>query len=157
MDVVTSINVVRDYLRDNLTDPYVTAGGKARGGAYWVFGDEPSTSSKFPQIQITKFDNTNEVIDIGSNYMEHEQAFLAIYFYTKNGFKVNINGTTYVNTQLAEYYLTQIKRLLKAGYSDLDDECARGYKWLNTTKVVYNPETQLYSGAVIIRVRWFQR
>jgi len=151
------MNVVRNVLRENLQDPYVTAGGTARGGEYYIFADEPITSAKYPQIQLKKVDNPSEPIDIGSNYMEHEQLFINIWFYNKNGFKIVVDGVTYSNAQMTEYYLGLIKSTLKDNFTNMADECVRGYKHINTTNIEYDPETQLYYAAVTVRVRWFSR
>jgi len=157
MDTVTGLNVVRDTLRTHLVDPYTIAGGNARGGSYWVFGNEPITSAKYPQIQLKKIDNPSEPISMGPNYMEHEQLFINIYFYNKNGFKITVDGTTYQNAQMTEYYLGLIKSTLKDNFMVMAEQCARGYKHINTTQIEYDPDTQLYYGAVTIRIRWFQR
>ena len=103
MDSVTAMNIIRDSLRDNLTDPYVTAGGTSRTSSTWVYADEPHTTFKYPQIEIKKLDNPSEPITIGPGYTEYEQLFLNIWFYTKNGFKMTTGGVEYKNAQLTEY------------------------------------------------------
>ncbi len=146
------MNIVRDNLRTNLTDPYVTAGGSART---WIYTDEPLASAQYPRIQIKKVDNPTTPIDIGPNYMEHEQLFLNIWFYNKAGFKITVNSVEYKNEQLTEYYLGQIKGTLKAQFNTLHNAGVGGYKHINTTNVEYDPETQLFFGAVTIRVWYF--
>ena len=157
MDSITCTNAIRDSLRTNLTDPYVTAGGTARGGAYWIFANEPISAYKYPMIQILKVDNPTEVISIGSEYWEYEQVFLNLWFYTKNGFKITVDGTEYKNAQMTEYYLGQMKETLKAQFSTLFSAGVKGYKHVNTTNVEYDPDTQLYFGAVTIRVMFFKQ
>ena len=154
MNNIQAINTIRDNLRTNLTDPYVTAGGKTRAG--WIFADEPIAGASYPIIEIKKLDNPSVPIEIGSNYMEQHQLFLNIWFYTKNGFKINVNGTNYVNSQMVEYYLDQIKVTLKSQFNTLFDAGVGGYKHINTTVTDYDNDTQLYFGAVTIRV-WFFR
>lgn len=155
MDTITAILTIRDSLRTNLTDLYVTAGGVTRGGTYWIFALEPTTGAKFPIVEIKKVDNPIKVIDIGPDYTESEEVFMNIWFYTKNGFKVTISGTTYLNESLVEYYLGQIKAKLKAQFNTLYTAGVGSYRAINTSVVEYDPDTQLYFGFVTIRVRFF--
>lgn len=155
MDTVTAIDIVRDSLRDNLTDAYVTAGGAYRGGSLWIFSDEPTSVAKYPMIQLKKVDNPSEVMDIGYEYTEFEQLYINIWFHCKNGFKVTISGTEYKNAKLAEYYLGLIKSTLKTDASNLHTDGTKGYKHVNTSTVEYDPETQLYYGTVTVRVFYF--
>ena len=60
MDAITAIYRVRDSLRDNLTDPYIAAGGDNRGGSTWIFSQQPMSGSKYPMIDIKKIDNPTE-------------------------------------------------------------------------------------------------
>ena len=151
------INTVRNSLRDNLVDPYtlMIPAGQARSGNTWIFADEPITIYKYPMVQLKKVDNPSTVLTIGSNYWEEEEIFINIWYYVKNGQSIRVSGTTYKNAQLVEYYLGQIKTTLKAQFNTLFDAGVKGYKHLNTTIVDYDPATQLYFGAVTIRVRFF--
>ena len=157
MDSVTAINEVRDVLRDNITDPYVTAGGSARGGSMWISANEPHSTFKYPQIELLKINNPSDPISLGSDYWEQEQVFINIWFYTKNGFKITPESTEYKNAQLVEYYLGQIKETLKSAFTTLSDAGVKGYKHINTTIIQYDKDTQLYFGAVTIRVRFFKQ
>jgi hypothetical protein len=156
-DSITLLNVLRDTLRTYLTDPYTytVPANQARDGTYWIFGDEPANSAKYPMIQILKLTNPTVPISIGPVYWEHEQVFANIWFYSKNGFSITVNGTTYKNAQVVEYYLGKIKTTLKSKFLDMCDDGARDYKAMDTTPVGYNSETQLYFGAVTVRVRTF--
>jgi len=157
INTVTAIKTIRDNLRTNLTDPYSTAGGTRGTGVQWIFYNEPISSPKYPIIELKKIDNPTTVLTIGSNYWEEEQIFVNIWFYTKNGFKITVSGTDYLNESLVEYYLGQIKTTLKGEFNTLFDAGVKGYKAINTTKIEYDPATQLYFGAVTIRVRFFQQ
>ena len=106
-------------------------------------------------MEIKKVDNPIKVIDIGPDYTESEEVFMNIWFYTKNGFKVTISGTTYLNESLVEYYLGQIKAKLKAQFNTLYTAGVGSYRAINTSVVEYDPDTQLYFGFVTIRVRFF--
>lgn len=155
MDSVTCLTKLRDSLRTNLTDPYVTAGGADRGGSMWVFADEPHSAFKYPLIEIKKVDNPSEVLTIGPEYWEREQVFANIFIYSKNGFKITVSGTEYSNAQLVEYMLGQIKTTLKAQFSTLFSEGVKSYKHVNTTIIEYNPDTQLYFASVTVRVEFY--
>ena len=72
-----------------------------------------------------------------------------------NGFKAEVNGTEYVNEQLVIEYLAKIHRTLKDNFTVLFSKSAKGYKKVNTTYVEYDKDTQLYYGAVTVRVRFF--
>lgn len=157
MDSITALNKVRDTLRNNLTDPYSLAGGSTRSGNMWIYTDEPISGAKFPQIQIYKFDNPSEPISIGSNYYEYEQLIFRIWFLSKNGFKVTVSGTTYVNAQLVEYMLGQIKQTLKSEFNTMFDEGVKNYRHINTSQVIYDKDTQLYQGFVLGQVSYFNR
>ena len=154
MNSVAGMLAVRDTLRLNLTDPVVTAGGD-RDGINWIYTDEPHASNKFPMIELKKIDNPSVPIDIGSDYTEYEQLFVNVWFYTKNGFKVVIDDIEYSNGLLVEYYQGLIKETLKANFNDLCLLGAKMYKHVNTSTIAYNPDTQLYRGAVSIRVAYF--
>ena len=157
MNSATAIDIVRDSLRTNLTDAYVTAGGTARGGAYWIFSDEPWTGAKYPQIQLRKLDNPSEPISIGPEYWENEQLFINIWFYTKNGFKITVSDVEYMNAKLVEYYQGLIKTTLKGKFNTLFTAGVKNYKHNNTTEVGYDPDTQIYFGGVVVRVQYFNQ
>ena len=155
MDAITAINIVRDSLRDNLVDPYVYAGATARSGSLYIFADEPHVAPKYPQVEIKKVDNPSTVLTIGPNYAEREYVYMNVWFYAKNGFKATINSTEHKNAALVEYYLGLIKTTLKGQFNALFSAGVKGYSHLNTTTVGYDPETQLYFGAVSIKVEFF--
>lgn len=155
MDSITAINIVRDSLRTNLTDPYTYAGATARDGSVWIYADEPRVAAKYPQIQIKKLDNPSEVLSLGPTYGEREYLYLNVWLYFKNGWKFTIDGTEYKNSQAVEYMQGAVKTTLKAQLPALATAGAKGYRHLNTTTVAYDPETQLYFGAVTIQVQYF--
>ena len=155
MDSVTAINTIRDSLRTNLIDPHSYYNSNVN--RTWVYSDEPISGAQFPQVQLLKIDNPSRPISIGSNYWEQEELFLNIWFSSKNGFKATISGTEYKNAQLVEYYLGNIKSTLKDQFNTLHDAGVGSYYHVNTTPVEYDSETQLYFGAVTIRVRYFNQ
>ena len=147
------MNVIRDSLRTYLVDPRTTAGSTTT--RTFIYTDEPLATTQYPRIQIKKIDNPSIPISIGYDYTEYEQLFLNIWFYSKNNFKITVSGVEYKNEQITEYYLGLIKSTLKAQASTLHDDGVKMYKHVNTTMVDYDPETQIYYGAVTIRVSYF--
>ena len=155
MNKVNAMDIVRDSLRTNLVDAYTIAGGSR--STQWIYSDEPILVPKFPQIELKEIDNPSTVIEIGSDYMEHHQLFINIWFSSKNGFKITVDGVEYTNARLVKYYQGLIETTLKAQFNNLHDVDVGGYKHTNTSNTVYDPETQLYSGNVTIRVWYFHR
>jgi hypothetical protein len=154
-DSITTINVVRDTLRSKLTDPRYLAGGEA--GRSWIHTDVPLAGAKYPRIQLKKLDNPTSIIDIGRDYTEHEYVIINCWVYVKNGFKVTISGTEYKNEQIVEYYLGEIANTLKDNQTSMYNSGVGGYRKINTTSVEYDDETQLFYGAVTVRVWFFHR
>ena len=154
MNSITAINIVRDNLRSNLPDPYIYAGASSRDGSTWIYADEPRVASRYPQLEIKKVDNPSTNISIG-NPAVREYLYLNLWFYAKNGFKCTINSTEYKNAALVEYYLGLIKSTFKGQFDTYQSSGLIGPSYLNTTTVGYEPETQLYFGAVTVRVEYF--
>lgn len=155
MENVTAMNIVRDTLSLNLSDPRVVAGGTAR--ASWIFADEPITSDKYPIIELNKLKSDSNIISMGdTDYCDHTLLYITVWFSSKNGFKVTIDGTEYKNSQLVEYYLGKIGETLKSKFNVLFNQGVGGYRQLSSEKVAYDHNTQLYYGAVQIRVWYFK-
>jgi len=153
MNCDTGLNILKTNLIDNLTDPYILAGGDRSSG--YVFYNEPISSPRYPIIEIKKVDNPEEVISIGPNFTVSEIVIANLWVYSKNGFKVTVGDTTYLNSRLVEYLLVQIKETIKDEFSNLFTSgiiC----RTINTTSVSYDSETQLYFANVSVRI-WFFR
>jgi len=155
MDAVTALLTLRNFLRSNLTDAFVTAGGTRGTGIQYIYYNEPITSTKYPIIEIKKVNSPEEVISIGSSYTTSEQVFANIWVYSKNGFKVTVGGTEYLNSQLVEYLLCHIKDTIKNNFSTLNDSGIM-VTTRNTGSIEYSPENQIYFGVVSVRL-WFFR
>jgi len=155
MDNITAIKTVRNTLRSYLTDPRVTAGANTR--ASWIFADEPILSDKFPIIEIKKIRTPKSIISMGdTDYWEHVYVFCNLWFSTKNGFKITVDNVEYSNSQLVEYYLDEAAKTLKANFNTMFDLGVGGYREIDTTPIEYDPNTQLYYGALIFRVWYFR-
>jgi len=157
MDSITALNIIKDTLREHLQDPYVLAGGNNRGGENWIFTDEPLVAVKYPQIQILKFDNPSEPASIGPNYTEFEQLLFRVWFFSKNGFKIVVDGKEYVNAQLVEYELGQIKKVLKENFNNMFNQGVKNYRHMNTSTIGYDKDTQLYQAYVVGKVVYWNR
>jgi hypothetical protein len=138
-------------LRDNLIDPYVIAGGNPRT---WIHTDNPLQSAKHPRIKISKARSNNDVISLGTDYVDKETVIVSIIFFTKNDFKVSLNSVNTENELLVEYYLSEIKRVLKEKQTTLQAEGIDGFKCVSTDEPIYNPDTQVHFGEILCRY-WF--
>jgi hypothetical protein len=151
MDSDTALNTLKNSLITNLTDVYVTAGGNTR--SQWIYYNEPISSPKYPIIELTKLTNPEIVLDIGPNFAVSEVVIANLWVYSKNGFNVNIAGTEYLNSRLVEWLFVQIKNIIKTQFSSLFSSgiiC----RTLNTSRIEYDPNTQLFFGAVSVKI-WF--
>lgn len=155
IDVVTLIKEIQTVLKNNMVDPYYQAGGNTRSPDSWIFYQEPNSHAKHPKIVMKKFDNFSRPIDIGPDYTEMEEVLVQIFFYSKNGFKIVVNGTTYSNEQFVEYELGKIKDILKQQFCALQTAGVKMYKCVNTSSIGYDPDTQVYWGYLIVRGAFF--
>lgn len=149
------LNIVRDYLRNNLDDPYVLAGGRER--ASWIFTDDPFSTATYPRIKLENLTHVANPIDIGSNYMDWEEVVVKIMFFSKRDFKVTIDGTVYKDEQLVYEYLNRIRDVLKSGFNDLYSEGIKGFRVLQFNTPAYDPEFQLQVGSMHCRFWLFRR
>lgn len=157
MRSIEAINIVKNILRKYITDPFSYANANSRSGDQWIFSNEPHLTNRFPIIKLEKFDNPSQPISIGHDYIEHEQLYIYIRFACKNGFKIRPNNIEYTNAEVVEYYLSEIKQVLKSKFTELQDLGVGGYKHTNTSDISYDEDTQLYHGYVIIRVWYFNK
>lgn len=155
VDSIDGINVVRDFLRDNLDDPYVLAGGRPR--ASWIFTDDPFSSATYPRIKIDLNEHTAEPMDIGPNYMNWERVFVKIQFFTKRDFKVEIDGKVISNEQLVYKYQNKIHNLLKSNFNNLYADGVKGFRLIGMSRAAFDPEYNCSTGYLICRFWLFRR
>jgi len=151
MDLKDILIEVRDTLRANLVDPYVTAGGDSR---IWIHTDNPLNSARYPRIKISKVQSNNDIISIGTNYTDIEKVIISVVFFTKDNFSISVNSTDIKNELLVEYYLSEIKRVLKENQSTLQLLGIDGFKCMSTSEPVFDHDTQLHYGEIFCRF-WF--
>ena len=152
---LNGINLVRDTLRQYLSDPYVLAGGRER--ANWIFTDDPFSSATYPRIKLNIQDHTASPMDIGPNYMNWEQVVVRITFFTKNDFKVSIDGVTYSNEQLVYKYENEIHDVLKSKFNDLYSGGVKGFRLLSMGTPAFSSEYMSHTGYIIVRFWLFRR
>ena len=159
MDSITAQLAIRDALRNSLVDPYTlfSPSASARSGEYWVFADEPHAGAKYPKVEVLKeVGGYNEVIGMGTPYSDVEHNYYNVYFYVKNGTSIVVDGTTYKNSQVVDYYQGQIKSTIKSQFNSITS--ADGIKDvipMVTSDIGYDSNTQLYYAYITFRVRHY--
>lgn len=133
----------------NLADPYETAGGK--NNRTWWHTDAPLLSATYPRGQIKKSTATTEIIDLG--YDEWKTGIFMLYFYTKDGFTVTVDGTKLKNERLCEYYATLIEDALRTNRDDIDD--IWGLKVSVSDEPIFLPGEKLHAVALTVRIFYF--
>jgi hypothetical protein len=152
---IDGINVLRDFLRDYLEDPYILAGGKERTS--WIFTDNPFSNATYPRVKLSLHNHSATPIDIGPNYMDWERVFVKIDFFTKQDFKVEIDGVVYKNEQLVHKYQNTIHDTLKEKFNELYSNGVKGYKLEGMSQSGFDPEYVCHKGYIIIRFWLFRR
>lgn len=152
---IEGINIIRDYLRDNLNDPYVLAGGRER--ASWIFTDDPFSTATYPRIKIHLDNHNAQPIDIGPQYMNQETVVVKIQFFTKRDFKVTINNQVYSNEQLVHKYQNEIHDVLKSGFNDLYSQGVKAFRLLGMSQSAFDTEYQCHTGYILCRFWLFRR
>ena len=145
-EIVTDvISILNNYLND----PYVIAGGTARN---WVHRDTPLGQATYPRIQVVKGSKENDIISLG--YSKKRTLLLNIFFYTRKGFKVVIDGTSYTNENLVEYCLEEIEDTLDTYRDSISSTW--GLKVSTSNEPIYIPDENNYIGMLTVRIFYFR-
>ena len=155
VDSLDGINIVRDFLREHLPDPYVLAGGRER--ASWIFTDDPFSSATYPRVKLNLHNHSATPMDIGPNYMDWEVVHVKITFFTKNDYKVTIDDTLYKNEQLVHKYQNIIHDTLKSKFNQMYAQGVKGYKLEGISSPAIDPEYSCHKGFILIRFWLFRR
>jgi len=155
MDSIDAVNVIRDFMREYVADPYVTAGGKAR--LSWIFTDDPFSSATYPRIKISIHNHTSRPIDIGPDYTNWENVVVKIQFFTKQDFKVVLNNTIYTNEQLVSKYQNIIHDTLKSKFNELYASGVKAFKLIGMSTPSYEPNYQCHNGYILCNFWLFRR
>ncbi len=152
-----AIDAIKTVLQANLTDPrqqYVT---ETRP---WIHTDEPLTSATYPRIQVRKREpTTTKIICIGQDFIEQRAVIVDVQFWTSQGFKwQNTDDATLMNEEFVKEYLDKIWVTLKAQQPTLKATYEiTGLKPLGEEKPYREPDRQLWTGIISIRVWYFRR
>lgn len=155
VDSIDGINIIRDFLRDNLEDPYVLAGGKPR--ASWIFTDDPFSSATYPRIKIDLHNHTASPMDIGSDYTNWEHVVVMIRFFTKRDFKVEIDSKVISNEQLVYKYQNKIHDKLKTNFNSLYSSGVKGFRLIGFSQSAFDSEYQSHTGYVLCKFWLFRK
>ena len=150
-----AIIAIKDTLQSNLTDPREQYTNAART---WVHTDKPLSSAAYPRIQVRKRGpTTTEIISPGKEFIEWRSVILDIQFWTETPFKwKDANNLYYADEEFVKYYLNQIWVKLKAAQSTLQSTYGiTGLKLLTDEDPYIEPDTQLYTGIVSVRIWYF--
>ena len=149
------IEAIKTSLQANLVDPREQFETRDRN---WVHDDSPLISATYPRIQVRKRGpSTTRIIDLGWDFMEHKTMILDIQFWTKSPFKWS-DGTEYLKDEaLVREYLHKIWVAIKDQGSTLyTDEGITGFKNMGEEDAYFEPNTELFTGIVSVRVWWFR-
>lgn len=152
-----AIIVIRDSLQTNLTDPREQWTNSDRN---WIHTDNPLASSTYPRIQVRKRGPTNtEIISEGKEFVEWRSLVLDIQFWTSSDFKWKQADNTYlVREELVEEWLDRIWVTLKAQQATLQSTYGiTGLKPITEDDPYLEPDTQLFTGIISIRVWYFRK
>lgn len=150
-----AIHAIKTSLQANLEDPREQYETRDRN---WVHDDEPLTSATYPRVQVRKRGpSTTGIIDLGWDFMEHKAMILDIQFWTKSPFKWNDGTSDLRDEALVREYLHKIWTTIKAQGSTLHtNEGLTGFKNMGEDSPYQEPDTNLFTGVVSIRVWWFR-
>jgi len=152
-----AIIAIKDSLQSNLTDPRAQYTNSTRS---WVHTDIPLASATYPRIQVRKRGPTNtQVISEGQEFVEWRAMVLDIQFWTASDFKwKDATNTYYQNEELVKEYLDKIWVALKAQQSTLYDSYGiTGLKPIDEEDPYLEPDSQLYTGVLSVRVWYFRK
>lgn len=152
------INAIKDSLQTNLEDPRFQWTGVVRN---FIHTDNPLTRATYPRIQIRKRGPTNtQVISMGMNdFLEWRELILDIQFWTKSGFKYDTGSSVFIkDEELTKEWLEKIWQALKGQHLNLRNNSGiTGFKDLGQGSPYLEPDTQLYTGIISVRVWEFRR
>jgi len=152
----TAINAIKTILQANLTDPRQQYTADDRN---WIHTDKPLVSATYPRIQIRKRGpSASAIMSIGQDFIEWRSMILDIQFWTKAPFRWKNTDNAYLtDEELCKKWNHDIWTTLKAQQSDLKTTYGiTGLKMMDDEDPFLEPDTQMYSSIVSIRI-WFFR
>lgn len=152
-----ALDAIKDSLQTNLTDARQQYTNESRS---WIHTDRPLTSASYPRIQVRKRGPTEtKIISIGEEFWEHRIMTIDIQFWSSSPFKWKNDSDVYIqDEQLVRYYLDQIWTKLKANQPGLKATYGiTGLKPLDEEAPYVEPDTNLHTGIISVRVWYFRR
>jgi len=151
------IVAIMNSLETNLTDPrsQYTATNRT-----WVHTDRPLTSATYPRIQVRKRGPSTSLIeDIGPEFLERRVMILDVQFWTAQNFKWKQADNTYLQDgELCKEWQHRIWVKLKADLLPLrDTHGITGLKMMDEDDPDIEPDAQLYTGIVSVRIWYFRK
>ena len=154
-----ALAAIKTSLQANLTDPREQYTATDRN---WIHTDRPLASATYPRIQVRKRGPTvTEKISMGrgSCYIEWRSMIVDIQFWSKAPFKWKTADNVYLqDEELVREWLDKIWVALKAQEQTLyNSDGITGFKPVDEGDAFLEPDTQLYSGVISIRVWYFRK
>lgn len=151
-------NAIRDSLRTNLTDPLSQYKPESRT---WIHCDEPLDSATYPRIQVSKRGGPtgSEILCIGQEFIEQREVILDIQIWVRSGFRwTNGDGDILKDEEFIAEYQEEIWEALKVDQSDLKSTYGiTGLKMIEMDEPYLEPDSQLYTGTVSVRIWYFRQ
>ena len=151
----TAMVAIRDVLRDNLEDPRQQYTNENRA---WIHLDEPLAQATYPRIRVMKHNpSLGEIIGMGYNFKEQRVLFLDIQMWSKAPFKWKNTDDTYLqDEELLKEWQDKIWLALKSNQSTTNVTYGiTGLKLIANDEPYMEPDTQLYTATVTIRLWYF--
>jgi len=152
----TAVVAIKDILQANLLDPRAQYTSDNRN---WIHTDEPLNSATYPRIQIRKRGPSNVGISsIGREFIEQRELILDIQMWLKAPFKWQVSGDTYLqNEELIKEWQDKIWNTLKDEQLDMHNTYGiTGLKNLGERDPYLEPDSQLYTGVISVRIWYFR-
>lgn len=149
--------IIAERLNDGLEDPRTKYGEESRN---WVHSDLPLKSATYPRIQVSKSEpGTQEIIDIGQNFLEWNILLVDIWFYTDVDFKhIQDDGSKIKDEELCREYQDKIWDVIKSSQSYFKDEYKiTGFRLMSRPDPAYDNPLQKRVIRTTIRLWYFKR
>jgi len=150
-----AINAIKKVLQDNLEDPREQYTSVDRP---WIHTDEPLSQATFPRIQVRKRGpSVADIIGIGEDFPEQRAIVLDVQMWSKDPFKWKGLDSVYLeNEELIKEWEDKIWLVLKNNQSTLKATYGiTGLANLGEEDPYLEPDTQLYTGSIGIRIWYF--
>ena len=153
----TAIIAIKDTLQANLVDPRAQYTSDSRN---WVHTDIPLQNATYPRIQVRKRGPTNnEILSITREFIEKRELILDIQMWVKAPFKWKVSGDTYLkDDELIKEWQDKIWIALKAAQeTNAYTYGITGLKNLGEEDPYVEPDSQLYTGIMSVRLWYFRK